>query len=819
MKKALMVCLLTAFLYSMALSSNDRIYIVSFDSADELKALTDYPGRYWGKSTDMVFLCGGIDDGDWLNDNGFRFEAVDFDNENFSIYLITVDNMTGLPDDINVLYGSEGFVLSSNAPEGDYQFRKLDLKRYPKTDHNNSGNIILEYSSVIDHLISQVSQDTIMQFLTGLTGETGVWVNGQLDTIATRYSPTDGNALAAAYLTEILIGYGYQTEYHGFYGGNGRHIAIYDENLAWMATQGARAYRTTNGGASWIYMPVITPAELWGVTNVGPDSVWVTGDNGTIKFSSDGGESFNYQNYSGNNYLFGVDFINNVEGWIAGDNGLILHTTNSGWSWVAQSTPTTSRLYDVCFVDNEYGWAVGRSGVVIHTTNGGADWSNQNANTGSRLYGVDFTDRNNGWLCGWDGVVRRTTDGGASWQTVYLGTSTEKYHIDFISPSLGCVVGWDGEIFTTTDGGDNWTEQSSNTMKNFYGVSFADTLNGVATGGVIITRTTDGGITWIDESGNHEDAWQNVIATKTGTVYPDEQVVICGHFDNISEQPYDVAPGADDNGTGATAVIEAARLYANASFEKTVKFCLWTGEEQGLLGSAAYAADAYMSGDNIVGVYNFDMIGYDGNGDGVIELHCGTENSSIALGDLFITVINDYLINLLPEQITYGSTDRSDHASFWDYNYPAILGIEDFSNDFNPYYHTTGDNMSIIDAPYFTEYTKAAIGAAATLAVPDSTMTSIDGLGALPSGFVLHGNYPNPFNAATTISFTLGSQSDVSLAVYDILGRKVAQLIDKRLDTGAHRIAWNADDMSSGLYFYRLSVDGRENVGRMTLLK
>ncbi|UCC78897.1 MAG: M28 family peptidase [Candidatus Zixiibacteriota bacterium] len=820
MKKALMVCLLSMFLFSIASSSNDRIFIVSFDSADDLGVLSDYPGRYWGKSAGKVFLCGGIEEGDWLNDKGFRFEAVDFEGENYSIYLITIENTADLPGDVNVLYRGDGFVLSTYAPESNYQYRRLDLKKYPKNNyHNNSGDIILEYNSVIDHIIAQVSQDTIMQFLTGLSGETGVWVNGQLDTIATRYSPTDDNALAAAYLMETLINYGYQAEYHGFFGGAGRHIAMYDENLAWMVTEGARAYRTTNGGAAWIYMPVITYAELWGVTNIGADSVWVTANYGIIKFSSDGGQNFFNQNSNTNDYLFGVDFINGSEGWIAGDNGRILHTTNAGWAWSTQSTPTSSRLYDVCFVDNEYGWAVGRNGTVIHTTNGGADWTNQNANTGSRIYSVNFIDRNSGWLCGWDGVVRRTTNGGANWQTVYLGNSIEKYHVDFVNPSFGCIVGWDGEIFTTTDGGDNWTEQSSNTVKNFYGVSFADTSNGIACGSGIISRTTDGGITWIDESGNNEDAWQNVIATKTGTVYPDEQVVICGHFDNTSEQPYDTATGADDNGSGTTAVIEAARLFASGSFERTVKFCLWTGEEQGLLGSAAYAADAYIAGDNIVGVYNFDMIAYDGNNDGSIELHCGTMNPSIELGNLFQTVINDYSIALIPQQITYGSTDRSDHASFWDFNYPAILGIEDASDDFNPYYHTTGDNMSIINAPYFTEYSKAAIGVTATLATPDSTMTSIYGPVSLPSEFVLHGNYPNPFNAATTISFAIPSGSDVDLAVYDILGRKVARLFEGRLDAGDHRIAWNADGLSSGLYFYRLSVDGRENVGRMTLLK
>jgi hypothetical protein len=98
-------------------------------------------------------------------------------------------------------------------------------------------------------------------------------------------------------------------------------------------------------------------------------------------------------------------------------------------------------------------------------------------------------------------------------------------------------------------------------------------------------------------------------------------------------------------------------------------------------------------------------------------------------------------------------------------------------------------------------------------------MTAIDEPGMLPAEFVLHGNYPNPFNAATVISFTLPYANDIDLAVYDILGRKTAQLVDGQLDAGEHRIAWNAHGVSSGPYFYRISVNGRVDGGRMTLLK
>jgi len=813
------ICILVMILYSGGLASGDKVFIASIDSIDDMNVFADYPGKYWGKAADKIILYGGNSEEDWLAERNITFESRDFGGDSRDLFLVYVDYLSELPDNIGVVYRGDGYVLSQYAPAGDFQYRQLSLMQYPVRDDNTVGNVILEYNAAIDDIISQVSRDTLIEFLAGLTGESQVWINGQPETIVTRFSPTEGNELAAAYLKEKLSGYGYQAEYHSFYTGNMRNIAMYDENLAWMTLQGPRAFRTTNGGASWVFMAVYTPSDLWGVTNSGPDSVWVTGDRGVIKFSWDGGESFYYQNYIEHTNLFAIDFINNVEGWISGDSGTVLHTTNSGWSWLPQSTPVTTRLFDVCFVDDEYGWSVGDSGVVIHTTDGGDNWLVQNANTGSRLYGIEFTDRNNGWLCGWYGVVRRTTDGGANWQTVDLGTSGDKYHVDFPNSTFGCIVGSEGDIYTTTDGGDSWRRQSSNTLLELHCVSFADSLNGVACGRRIITRTTDGGITWIEETGNHEDAWRNVVATRAGTLYPDEEVVICAHFDNTSQVAYDVAPGADDNGSGTAAVIEAARLFAGESFERTVKFCLWTGEEQGMQGSEAYAANAYVMGDNIVGVYNFDMIAYDSDGDDVMELHCGTVNSSIDLGNLFMTVIDDYNIGLDPRQVTFGSTNRSDHASFWDYNYPAILGIEDFSDDFNPYYHTTNDIIANFDTSYFTYYVKAAIGAAATLAIPDTTVSIVDRPESLPSGFALHGNYPNPFNGATTISFTLTSKADIDLAVYDLLGRRVAQLYEGRLDGGSHRITWNAAEMSSGIYFYRLRANGGENVGRMMLLK
>ena len=89
----------------------------------------------------------------------------------------------------------------------------------------------------------------------------------------------------------------------------------------------------------------------------------------------------------------------------------------------------------------------------------------------------------------------------------------------------------------------------------------------------------------------------------------------------------------------------------------------------------------------------------------------------------------------------------------------------------------------------------------------------------LPQAVSLSQNYPNPFNAQTTISYSLPTADRVVLNIYDIMGRKVANLFNSRQDAGEHNIIWNATDLPSGIYFARLESGGHSENIRMILLK
>jgi len=90
---------------------------------------------------------------------------------------------------------------------------------------------------------------------------------------------------------------------------------------------------------------------------------------------------------------------------------------------------------------------------------------------------------------------------------------------------------------------------------------------------------------------------------------------------------------------------------------------------------------------------------------------------------------------------------------------------------------------------------------------------------SVPERFTISQNYPNPFNSQTRIRFSLPQPQEVSLIIYDLLGRKIQTLIDGYREAGIHTIIFNAEDLSSAIYFYRLQAGDIIETKRMVLLK
>jgi hypothetical protein len=89
----------------------------------------------------------------------------------------------------------------------------------------------------------------------------------------------------------------------------------------------------------------------------------------------------------------------------------------------------------------------------------------------------------------------------------------------------------------------------------------------------------------------------------------------------------------------------------------------------------------------------------------------------------------------------------------------------------------------------------------------------------VPEKFILSQNYPNPFNPSTTIEFAIPEQSFVRLEVFNTLGEKIATLVSEELNAGSYKYDWEAADLPSGVYLYRLQTAAFSTSKKMILLR
>jgi hypothetical protein len=183
----------------------------------------------------------------------------------------------------------------------------------------------------------------------------------------------------------------------------------------------------------------------------------------------------------------------------------------------------------------------------------------------------------------------------------------------------------------------------------------------------------------------------NIVAKLPGRSRPDEIYVVGAHYDSTSEKPFELAPGAEDNASGAAGLLSLARVFTEQPPEATLLFIAFSGEEQGLLGSRAWLNPWLADGraNQIHGVFIMDMIGYSGDA----ELDCLLETSAATRP--FLNQIQ--AAHADPELVLAESLDYwgSDHVPFLDNKIPAVLFIENDYLDY-PAYHRSVDTVEKI---------------------------------------------------------------------------------------------------------------------------
>ncbi len=483
--------------------------------------------------------------------------------------------------------------------------------------------------------------------------------------------------------------------------------------------------------------------------------------------------------------LDGVYFVDENNGWVAGWGQIILHTTNGGETWGLQNTPVTS-LHCIFFTDPQNGWASGLGGDVIHTTNGGDTWVFQDNLDFQDIFKLYFVDENNGWAAGgffdflsgsYGRAIYNTTDGGASWNVQYDVTfQTELQSIYFTDSNTGYAAGGT-QIMKTTDAGSSWNITNSFSSFSLGDIVFTNSTTGYVTAwytGVphysAIYKTTDSGNTWTPTPlGNNEDL--------RGMYFPDE-------LDGW-------AAGVEEVGGNVQALIYRTTDGGDNWVKQTLP--PFDGLSQVFFvndtkGWAVGSFGTILTTDNPVPVE-------------LSSFTASVENSNVILKWQTETEKNNSGFEIERRNAQSGNTG-------WE-----KIGFAEGQGTTTEEYSYSYLDKEITSGQF--QYRLKQIDLDGSFKYSDAVQVSI----SLPQEFSLEQNYPNPFNPATQIRYSIPQDAMVKLNVYNALGQQVAELVNGEVKAGSYEVKFNADRLSSGIYYYRIETGGFVSTKKMMLLK
>ena len=293
---------------------------------------------------------------------------------------------------------------------------------------------------------------------------------------------------------------------------------------------------------------------------------------------------------------------------------------------------------------------------------------------------------------------------------------------------------------------------------------------------------------------------KNLFAIKTGYKYPNRKFILGAHYDNLPTDS--IAPGADDNASGSSTVLEAGRVFANYNFPYTIVFALWDEEELGLLGSNAYVPTISSSNDTLIAYINADMLGWDGNNDSIADINMRNVANSSMLSDIAVqcNTIYDIQLNL---HVVVQEANSSDYAPFWNNGYTAIGIDEEYHSDFNPYWHNVADSLAQFNLSFYQKCSKLIYATLANCALDTLSTLGIQELNTYSEINI----FPNPVLSKLTINLKSPFKSNSELSISNILGNTI---YSENLPSETQNISIETKELSlsKGIYFVNISSDG-----------
>lgn len=621
-------------------------------------------------------------------------------------------------------------------------------------------------------------------------------------------------------------------------------VAFATGTTAIAGGSGGAMLQSTNQGVSWIARTSGTASNLYGAVFLTPTTGVAVGSSGAIVRTTDAGATWTVISSPTSNWLYGVARVSSTIAVAVGDAGTVLRSSNGGLTWATVTSGTSSTLTSVSFQDASNGTIVG-GGIVLNTVNGGLSWT-VHPLAANYLSGVAALPGRKRVAVGVSGTILSTSvfqDSVAVSSVLPFPsnpTSSTDYRL-FGLPGNAAGTATVGSILSGSPPND-WRMFRDNGASSNYLVelSAASTL-------------TSGEGYWLLKRGNLN--FTGTIALppiSTSDIY---SIPLHAGW-NIIANPFDkpvswLDVGAANNrlDTVAAAIL---RGY-NGSYTTSTTMAPFAGyyffndPAYGLSSlripypfaptspvqispppmewqlQLVYESDVNRDPENYVGISSAAKVDRD--------------MMDVRKPPLFLD--QGFLCFSRPEwDATYPRFSSDIRPSMgdgqvWQFEVVdprkangtiQVLGIDQVPPQYSVIL-VDEENTTPHDLRRDNSYTYRVMSEKTTfkLIIGNDGFVKKEISTLMPNSFELAQNYPNPFNPSTAIRFNVAHSSHVQLEVYSILGQRTATLIDGQLEAGVYTVRWDSknqagNNVSTGVYFYRMLVDGNLVQTRKMLL-
>lgn len=621
--------------------------------------------------------------------------------------------------------------------------------------------------------------------------------------------------------------------------------ALNETRIIGTGSQG-QVMLSTDAGQSWNTQVLSAQGQVEEIVFVDAMNGWLAGAHGMLARTTDAGASWQELTAGVTHDFNGIAAISALEAWTAGNGGVIFHTTDGGANWNEQTTPITTHLQSIEFVSTTEGWAGGQL-ALLHTTDGGATWTEEKGLAGlDVIYDINFTDPQHGYFM-LSRAVARTSDGGTTFYrtdypalglqdldattsgTLWLAgrfgvmqrytpaaavvlqpdlldfgdVSIDKQHelsftvfnrgeIDLVFNNVATVG--PGFIFVAGDLSPLPPGSSREIT-----VAFAPKDTGAAFGTATVFSNAELGIPFIDLRGNGVPRGTSAFIHAPDTL--DFGTLLLGNFSskfvwlkNRGTQPLLITREVMQGGDSAMfQVTTESSFFFSADKEDSIQVT-FAPLRPGTFSSHLLVE----SNDPVEPMYRIPVRG---TGITPIIASDGVDFSWVLLDSSTSRDMIVKNIGSAPLHITSWML-AGVHASEFSFLDPGVVTLE------------AGDSIGVtVTFSPVTEGLKSAEirissddlvnGVFPALLKGNGTLTSAGTL-PLAAAMTLYQNYPNPVSLGTgtqtSYRVSLTREAEISLVLYDQLGRRMRSLYEGGLNAGMHTLRVNLSSLPAGIY-------------------